>query len=389
MNETPKEEAPVNLEEIRPHYPGLQSGVQLNTGGVGLPSIEVRTAIDAGFNRLYDEHVPPIEWHSQMCESADVARGKIAAFLGAAPEEIGLTVSTADGYAAAIGGLRWEPGDEVVITSEEHPMPHQAVLGLEQSEGVILKVVEIDHDPAVMVERTAQALTSRTKMICMSHVTTDTGLVVPAEEICKLARERGILTLWDGCHAIAQVPVHLNEMGCDFYASNCYKWLLGPMGTGFLYVSKQAQQLLKPLVRPHDAEGGAAQYRTSNPAHAMYAGVGAAIDYIESIGGVEAVQKECVRKTDILKARLDDVPGALVVSSRRPDSQTGTVTFAIAGMDGKDVDHALRNRWQIVQRGTYMTEPTGVRISIAFYTSDEEIDTLVEAVKVLAGEAGH
>ena len=385
----PGEGRTVNLDEIRTHYPGLQDGIQLNTGGVGLPSKEVREAIDAGFRRLYDEHVPPIEWHSLMCESAEVARGKIAAFLGAATDEIALTVSTKDGYAAVLGGLRWEPGDEVVITSEEHPMPHQAVLGLEDRKGVVLKVVEIDHDPAVMLERTEQALTERTKMICMSHVTTDTGLVVPAEEICRLAHARGIATLWDGCHAIAQVPVNLHEMGCDYYASNCYKWLLGPMGTGFLYVSKEAQQHLKPLVYPHDPEGGAAQYRTSNPAHALYAGVGAAIDFIEGIGNVEAVQRECVRKTDILKAKLDAVPGVVVISSRRADSQTGTVTFGIRGMDGGDVDKALRERWQIVQRGTYMTEPTGVRISVAFYTSDEELETLVEAIEVLAGEAGH
>ena len=379
----------MNLEEIRTHYPGLQDGIQLNTGGVGLPSLEVREAIDAGFNRLYEEHVPPIEWHSLMCQSADVAREKMAAFLGAEKEELALTVSTADGYAAVIGGLDWESGDEIVITSEEHPMPHQAVLGLEEREGVVLKEVEIDHDPDVMVERTEQILNDRTKMICMSHVTTDTGLVVPAEAICQLARERGIPTLWDGCHAIAQIPVNLNEMGCDYYASNCYKWLLGPLGTGFLYVSQEAQKHLKPLVHPHKPGGGAAQYRMSNPAHALYAGVGAAIDFIESIGGVEAVQKECVRKSDLLKNNLDAVPGVVVVSSRRPDSQTGTVTFAIKGMDGKDLDHALRNRWQIVQRGTYMTEPTGVRISVAFYTDEEELDALVEAVKVLAVEAGN
>ena len=90
--------------------------------------------------------------------------------------------------------------------------------------------------------------------------------------------------------------------------------------------------------------------------------------------------------TDLLKAKLDEIPGAIVVSSSRADSQTGTVTFALKGMEGKDLDHALRNRWQIVQRGTYMTEPTGVRISIAFYTSEEEIEALVEAVKVLSTE---
>ena len=379
----------MNLEEIRTHYPGLQNGIQLNTGGVGLPSNEVREAIDAGFNSLYEEYVPPIEWHTLMCQSAEEARKKLAAFFGAQDDEIALTISTADGYAAAIAGLSWEPGDEVVITSEEHPMPHRAVLALEQREGVVLKVVEIDHDPAVMLQRTEEALTPRTKMICMSHVTTDTGLVVPAGEICKLAREREILTLWDGCHAIAQIPVNLDEMGCDFYATNTYKWVLGPLGTGFLYVSREAQHVLKPLVHVHNPGGGAGQYRLSNPAHALYAGVGAAIDFIEGIGGVEAVRRECVRKTDLLKAKLDEVPGTIVISSRRPDSQTGIVTFAIEGMEGGDLDKALRTRWQIVQRGTYMTDPSGVRISIAFYTSEEEIEALVEAVKVLSREAGN
>ena len=379
----------MNLEEIRQHYPGLQRGIYLNTGGVGLSSTEVRDAIDANYHKLYEDHTPPIEWHWAMCKSAEVAGQKLATFLGAGTDELTLTVSTADGYAAVLAGLRWEPGDEVVITSEEHPMPHQAVLSLQDREGVVLKVVEIDHDPNVMLERVEEALTSRTKMICFSHVTTDTGLCVPAEKICKLARERGILTLWDGCHALAQIPVHLNEMGCDFYASNCYKWLLGPMGTGILYVSKEAQKILKPLVHPHDPDASANQYRAGNSAQALYAGVGASIDFLESIGGVEAIQEEVVRKTDILKANLDAVPGVVIVSSRRPDSQTGVVTFAIEGVDGGDLDHALRNRWQITQRGTYMTEPTGVRISIAFYTSEEEIGALVEAVKVLAREAGH
>ena len=378
----------MNLKEIRRHYPGLQKGIYLNTGGVGLPSTQVRQAIETGYRKLYEDHTPPIEWHWLMCEAAEAAREKLAAFLGAGTDELSLSVSTADGYAAVLAGLRWQPGDEVVITSEEHPMPHRAVLSLEDREGVVLKVVEIDHDPHVVLERVEQSLTSRTRMICFSHVTTDTGLRVPAEEICKLARQRGIMTLWDGCQALAQVPVDLGEMGCDFYASNCYKWLLGPMGTGLLYVRKEAQRILKPLLHPHEPDGGAAQYRTSLPANALYAGVGASIDFIERIGGVRAIQQEVARKTDMLRTTLDAVSGVQILSSRRPDSQTGVVTFAIAGMDGGDLDQALRKRWEITQRATYLTEPTGVRISVAFYTSEEELARLGEAVGVLASEAG-
>ena len=378
----------MNLEEIRAHYPGLGRGIQLNTGGVGLPSRQVQAAVQAGFDQLYEEHVPPIEWYTLTRQAADAARARLAAFLGAQEIDITLTVSTADGLAAVIGGMSWEPGDEVLITSEEHPVPHQAVLGLQERYGVVFKAVEIDPDPAVVLERTEQALTPRTRLICMSHVTTDTGLVVPAPEISRLARERGVPTLWDGCQAVAQIPVNLREMGCDYYASNCYKWMLGPLGTGFLYVSEEAQRRLKPLLHPHNPEAGAAQYGLSTPAYALYAGVAATIDYMESIGGVEAIQRECARKAEALKASLDAVPGVLVLSSRRPDSQTGTVTFAIEGVDGGQVSTALKDRWQIVQRAAYLTDPSGVRISVAFYISDEELEVLVEAVKVLAGEAG-
>ena len=379
----------MNLEEIRRHYPGLQNGIQLNTGGIGLPSIEVREAVEANYRKLHEDHTSPIDWHLGICESAEAARLKLASFLGAGEDEITLTNSTADGLAAVLAGLAWEPGDEVVISSEEYPLSYGSVHALAERFGVVVKVMELDCDPGIVVRRFERLLTPRTKMICTNHVTADSGLRLPAEEISRIARERGVLTLWDGCQAVAQFPIDLREMGCDFYASNCYKWVLAPMGTGFLYVRRESQSTLEPLLHPRDPGAGAAQYKLGHPAHALYAGVRASIEYMESIGGVEAIQEEVARKADLLKADLDAVPGVLILSSRRPDSQTGIVTIALDGMDGDEVSRALRQRWEIGQRSTHMTDPVGVRISVAFYTSGAELKALVEAVKVLAAEAGH
>ena len=379
----------MNLEEIRRHYPGLRNGTQLNTGGIGLPSIEVREAVEANYRKLHEDHTSPIDWHLGICESAEAARLKLASFFGAGEDEITLTNSTADGLAAVLAGLAWEPGDEVVISSEEYPLSYGAVHALAERFGVVVKVMELDCDPRIVVERFEGLLTPRTKMICTNHVTADSGLRLPAEEISRLARERGVLTLWDGCQAVAQFPIDLGEMDCDFYASNCYKWLLAPMGTGFLYVRRESQSNLEPLLHPREPGGGAAQYKLGHPAHALYAGVRASIEYMESIGGVEAIQREVARKADILKADLDAVPGVRILSSRRPDSQTGIVTIALDGMDGDEVSGALRQRWEIGQRSTHMTDPVGVRISVAFYTSEAELKALVEAVKVLASEAAN
>ncbi|MDE2889891.1 MAG: aminotransferase class V-fold PLP-dependent enzyme, partial [Gemmatimonadota bacterium] len=201
-----------------------------------------------------------------------------------------------------------------------------------------------------------------------------------------LARSRGILTLWDGCQAVGQFPVDLHDMGCDFYATNCYKWMLAPMGTGFLYVRKDAQQILKPLRRPHAPDGTARQYETGTPSSMLYQGLEASLDFMDGIGGPQAIAEEAGRKAESLRTRFDAIPGVRVISSRRADTQSGIVAFAIEGMEGNEVSEALQNRWQITQRATYINKPTGVRISVAFYTSEAELDTLVNAVTTLAGE---
>ena len=376
----------MDIAQIRDHIPGLQFGVYLNTGGVGQSPVSVNEAITQGYQQMLGGSLSPIDWYSAMGEAASELPAKIADFFGADADEIALTMSTGDGYGMVLGGLRWQPGDEVIITSEEHPVPLQAAQGLADREGAVVKVVEIDQDKDLVLKRLEQTITPRTRLICFSHVTTDSGTRMPAREICALARARGILTLWDGCQAVGQFPVDLHDIGCDFYATNCYKWLLSPMGAGFLYVRKGAQPVLKPLRRPHTPDGTARQYETGTPASVLYLGLGAGLDFMAGIGGPQAVAAEAGRKAESLRVRFDAIPGVRVVSSRRTETQTGIVAFAIEGMEGNEVSAALKQRWQIIQRATYMTDPTGVRISVAFYTSDSELDTLVEAVTTLAGE---
>lgn len=377
---------PMDIAQIREQMPGLRFGVYLNTGGIGQAPVCVNKAMAEGYQQMLSGSVSTIDWYTEMERAASEMPARIADFFGADAGEIALTMSTGEGYGMVLGGLSWQPGDEVIITNEEHPVPLQAAEGLADRVGAVVKVVEIDQDKDVFLNRLEQAITPRTRLFCFSHVTTDTGTRLPAREICALARERGVLTLWDGCQAVGQFPVYLHDMGCDFYATNCYKWMLSPMGTGFLYVRKDAQQVLKPLRRPHAPDGTARQYETGTPASMLYQGLRASLDFMDGIGGPQAIAEEAGRKAESLRTRFDAIPGVRVISSRRADTRTGIVAFAIEGMEGTDVSEALRNRWQITQRATYINEPTGVRISVAFYTSDTELDTLVEAVTTLAGE---
>lgn len=378
----------MDIAGIRDQMPGLKYGVYFNTGGIGQAPVSVNRAVAEGYQQLGQGSVRTNDWYAAMDEAASAMPAKIADFFGADAGEIALTMSTGEGYGMVLGGLRWQPGDEVVITNEEHPVPLQAAEGLADREGAVVKVVEVDQDKDLILDRLEQIITPRTRLFCFSHVTTDTGTRLPAREICALARSRGILTLWDGCQAVGQFPIDLHDMGCDFYATNCYKWMLSPMGTGFLYVRKGAQQVLKPLRRPHDSDGTARQYETGTPASVLFRGLDAGLDFMAGIGGPEAIAAEAGRKAESLRARFDAISGVRVISSRRAETRTGIVAFAIEGMEGREVSDALLDRWQITQRATYINQPTGVRISVAFYTSDSELDTLVEAVTTLAGETG-
>lgn len=376
----------MDIESIRDQMPGLKHGVYFNTGGFGQSPVCVNKVIAEGHQQMVSGSVSPADWYTAMERAASEMPARIAAFFGADAGEIALTMSTGEGYGMVLGGLRWQPGDEVIITNEEHPVPLQAAEGLADRVGAVIKVVEIDQDKDVFLNRLEETITPRTRLFCFSHVTTDTGTRLPAREVCALARARGIHTLWDGCQAVGQFPVDLHDMGCDFYATNCYKWMLAPMGTGFLYVRKDAQQTLKPLRRPHAPDGTARQYETGTPSSMLYQGLEASLDFMDGIGGPQAIAAEASRKAESLRTRLDAIPGVRVISSRRVETQSGIVAFAIEGMAGNEVSEALRSRWQITQRATYINEPTGVRISVAFYTSDAELDTLVEAVTILSGE---
>ena len=230
----------MDIAWIRGQMPGLKHGVYLNTAGIGMSPVSVNKAVAEGYQQLRSGSVSTSDWYAAMAEAEDELPARIAGFIGADAGEIALTMSTGEGYGMVLGGLRWQPGDEVLITNEEHPVPLQAAQGLADREGAIVKAVEIDPDKDLFLRRVEQAITPRTRLICFSHVTTDWGTRLPAREICELARARDILTLWDGCQALGQFPVDLHETGCDFYATNGYKWLLSPKGTGFLRAERRA-----------------------------------------------------------------------------------------------------------------------------------------------------
>jgi selenocysteine lyase/cysteine desulfurase len=330
----------LDLDALRRRIPGVEATAYLNTGGFGLMPDVARQELIQGYADLATK-IDPMAWYARCHEQEGPLRARIGRFVGADADEIALKISLSDGYGSVLWGLDWRPGERVIVTDEEHPSPRLAVeLAARQ---FALEVVTLPIRP---LDRFTEALRAElgrgARLVALSHVTTDSGTVLPAREIVRLARDAGALSLFDGAQALGQGPVDLHDLGCDFYAAMGYKWLLGPSGTGLLYARRASQGQLRSVI-----------------------GSGS------------------VRWLDLPRGRYEEDEGAARFEFA---ARAWPQYFArLETVTGRDLTGRLRSDWNIVQRAAMMVGPEGgVRISLACYTSEHEVDLLARAVREIA-----
>ena len=171
----------------------------------------------------------------------EVVRRRLAEMFGCDPEELAITRNTSESMEIVQFGLDLQPGDEILTTTQDYPRMLTTWRQREERNGIVLKMVPYPtppESPDVLVERIERAITPRTKVILVCHVTYTTGQIFPVGDICRMARARGIETVIDGAHGFAQFPFTRDELDCDYYGTSLHKWLLAPVGTGFLYVRR-------------------------------------------------------------------------------------------------------------------------------------------------------
>ena len=220
----------------------------LNTGSFGpLPrpvfdrATELRLCLAAGPTDFFVRQAPPLLWD---------ARERTAAFLGTSPTRLVFTTNVSAAINLVASGLRLASPGEVLMTDHEYGAMvwcWQRV-GQRQALGVrTFPLPTLPADPGEIVAAAVRAMTPRTRVLFFSHVLSPTGLVLPAKELCAAARRRGILTVVDGAHAPAMIPLNVDDVGADFYAANLHKWLLAPTGAGFLAIGPGNEDRLQPL----------------------------------------------------------------------------------------------------------------------------------------------
>lgn len=387
-----------DLASARAALPILREVTYLNTGTVGImaePVLSRHLEAQAEYER--GGHLA----QARAQEGYERARGALARLLNAEPDEIALTRNATDGIDLVAAGLRFGPDDEVLTTSEEHPAVLVPWAAAERRGGARFRVFPIAADAEATLASFEAALTPSTRMVVLSHVSCETGVRLPVEEICRRCRERGILTLVDGAQSVGQFPVDVRAIGCDFMSGNGHKWLCGPKGTGFLFARKDVIERVEPVlvgdgsITPrfdrerfgtHPAGSGwgfeptARRFEYGTRNWHTFTALTDAIDYLAALGW-GAIERHCAEMSTALKRRLASEPGVTLHTPVAWEESCGLVTFSLAGWDGVELSRRLWDDFQIIQRRVQV--PSAVRVSCAYFTSDEDIDRLVAALRAV------
>lgn len=379
----------------------LKPGViYLNTGSYGLTPRPVFEAVTALRRRLAAEPVDFL-WR-EFPDELGAARQRLAGFLAAPADQLVFMTNVTAAINTLAAGLKLVPDRDILVSDQEYGAMVYAWERAAARCGAAVRTFDLPAGPGFsktdLLDRFAAALGDPAarppQVLFVSHVSYVTGLVLPVREICELARTRGVRTVVDGAHAPGMIALDLPRLGCDFYAGNCHKWLLAPIGSGFLYAAAGSEDQFEPLVvswgwkrdrkltiwdpenwspwlRSHEFQG------TRDPA--PWLATPAAIDYHERLGS-QAIQSRDRELARYARQRLASIPGIEPTIPDDTELSAALVAYRVPGIDYGVLHRRLWEEHRI--EVPTLERPNGafMRVSTHFYNTETEIDRLHDAL---------
>ena len=364
--------------------------INLNNGGC-CPSPRV---VHEALKRYLDiSNQAPVYHMWQILEpSIESVRRGLAARFGCDPEELAITRNASEALQIAQLGIDLRAGDEVVTTNQDYGRMLDTWEQRVRRDRIKLTKISFPVPPRSLddlADRLLGGITPATRVLHFCHITNLTGQIFPVRQICEEARRRGITTIVDGAHAFAHFPFTLADLGCDFYGTSLHKWLLAPIGTGFLYVRRDRIERhwpLTPAPRGKDADIRKFEEIGTHPA-ANHNAIAEAITFHDGIG--------TERKAARLRYLRDRWAGRLATRSTirihtnlAPAHSCAIGTVQVVGTPTPAVVERLWSRWRIIATPIMHAEYEGVRVTPNVYTTLDEVDTFAAAMEEIAGASG-
>lgn len=385
----------INIERVRRETTGVRGVTHLNNAGSSLPP-DCVTEAQIEHLRL-EARYGGYEARERAAAAIDRSYDAIAALIGAARDEIAVVENATRAWDMAFYAVPFKPGDRILTAMAEYSSNFVAYLQMARAKGVQIDVVPSDESGQLDVAALERMMDERVRLVSVTHVPTNGGLVNPAAEIGAVAKRHGALFLLDACQSIGQMPINVAAIGCDMLSATARKYLRGPRGMGFLYVRKALIAQLEPVILDaHAAEWvapdryeiapDARRFENWEANYAAKIGMGVAVDYALALG-LPAIWARVQLLGDALRARLADIPGCVVRDLGR--TRCGIVTFTLAGHDPEAIKRALADRsihvsvtstaWTRLDMSARGLDSM-VRASVHYYNTEAELDRLCAAL---------
>jgi selenocysteine lyase/cysteine desulfurase len=330
----------------------------------------------------------PIYYMWNLLEpNIETVRRKLAAEAGCDPDELAITRNASEALQICQLGIDLQPGDEVVTTNQDYGRMLETWDQRARRDKIAVTKISFPVPTTNLGDLTARierAITPRTKVIHICHMTNLTGQLFPVRDIARMARSRGIQTIVDGAHAFAHFPFALRDLECDYYGTSLHKWLLAPVGTGFLYVRRERIENLWPLTPAPAAKSKDIRKFEEVGTHpaANHNAIAEALTFHEAIG----VERRAARMrylTDRWAMRLERHPRVKILTSRLPNQSWGLANISLEGIDSAKAYEALWSKYRIITASIKHAEYQGLRITPNIYTTLQEIDMFGDGVEEL------
>jgi isopenicillin-N epimerase len=361
----------------------------INAANICPTSLPVVEALEK--NTRYLDANPSSASRAKLTEGREESRRLVAQSLRVTPEEIVITRNTSEANNFVSSGLQLGAGDEVLVFSDNHLSNITAWKEKAKRFGfAVVDVPVVNPHPGTefYVDSFSKAITPRTRVLAATHVTNVMGDMLPVRELCRVARDRGILSLVDGAQSFGVLDVDLSVMRPDFYSGSAHKWPCGPKETGVLFVNKEVHDRISPsVVSLYPGAVGISKKMEGfgQRDEAALAALGVAVKWQDEIGRA-AIERRVRQLAERLTSELAKIDGVTLRTNPDPARSAAIIVFKPGALDAHKVVSTLYEKERIVCAFTGGTDRPGVRLSPHFYNTMEEIDRSIAAVrKYVAG----
>lgn len=380
------------MNALRQHFLLDPEVVFLNHGSFGACPVPVFETYQRWQRELERQ---PVEFLGRRADALlDDARAKLAAYVHCDTDELIFVPNATIGINTIARSLNLQPGDEILTTDHEYgAIDHTWKFVCGETGATYIRhpmpLPMTTHE--AFVERFWSRVTPRTRVISISHITSPTALIFPVQEICRRARQAGIITVIDGAHVPGQIPLDIKALDADFYSGNCHKWLCAPKGAAFLFARRELHNLVDPLVISWGWVEGASFVQTNQWQGTRditaFLSIPAAIEF-QAAHDWDTVRRECHALASEARARLSDWSGLEPLTPDSPDWFGQMVTASLPPCDTLLVKQRLYDEFRIEVPLTTWDGKSGIRVSFQGYNTADDLSKLMNALQALIGQPG-